>query len=88
MRKWTLAILLAACITGTMQAQFDAHFTHYWELLNFYNPAGAGSKQKMDITYICRHLKRTFALPVFLNSISKIKHLSVSSERCLFYSVS
>ena len=30
-------------------AQFDAHFTHYWELLNFYNPAGAGSKQKMDI---------------------------------------
>jgi type IX secretion system PorP/SprF family membrane protein len=47
MRKWTLAILLAACITGTMQAQFDAHFTHYWKMLNYFNPAGAGAEGRL-----------------------------------------
>ena len=47
MKKWTLAILLFVCITGRVQAQFDAHFTHYWEMLNYFNPAGAGAERKM-----------------------------------------
>lgn len=47
MKKWTLIILFMVCITGKVQAQFDAHFTHYWEMLNFYNPAGAGAERKL-----------------------------------------
>ena len=47
MRKWTLAILLAVCIIGKMQAQFDAHFTHYWEMLGYFNPAGAGAEGRL-----------------------------------------
>ena len=47
MRKWTLIMLLAVCITGNVQAQFDAHFTHYWEMQNFFNPAGAGAERKL-----------------------------------------
>jgi type IX secretion system PorP/SprF family membrane protein len=35
------------CITGKVQAQFDTHFTHYWEMKNFYNPAGAGAERKL-----------------------------------------
>ena len=47
MRKWTLLLVLAVCITGKMQAQFDAHFTHYWKMLNYFNPAGAGAERKL-----------------------------------------
>ena len=47
MRKWTLAILLAVCIIGKMQAQFDAHFTHYREMLGYFNPAGAGAEGRL-----------------------------------------
>ena len=47
MKKWLLIILFMVCITGKVQAQFDAHFTHYWEMKNFYNPAGAGAERKL-----------------------------------------
>jgi type IX secretion system PorP/SprF family membrane protein len=47
MKKWLLTALLAACTFAKVDAQFDAHFTHYWKMLNFYNPAGAGAEQKM-----------------------------------------
>ena len=40
-------MVLAVCITGKMQAQFDAHFTHYWKMLNYFNPAGAGAERKL-----------------------------------------
>ena len=49
MRKWTLLLVLAVCITGKMQAQFDAHFTHYWKMLNYFNPAGAGAERKLAV---------------------------------------
>ncbi len=47
MKKWTAVILLFLCITVKVQAQFDAHFTHYWEMLNFFNPAGAGAEGRL-----------------------------------------
>ena len=39
--------MLLICVLGKMHAQYDAHFTHYWKMLNFYNPAGAGAEQRM-----------------------------------------
>lgn len=47
MKKWLLTALLAACTFVKVDAQFDAHFTHYWKMLNFYNPAGAGAEERM-----------------------------------------
>lgn len=47
MKKWLLTALLAACTFAKVDAQFDAHFTHYWKMLNFYNPAGAGAEKRM-----------------------------------------
>lgn len=49
MRKTLFIALLLFCTLGKVQAQFDAHFTHYWEMLNFYNPAGAGADKQMKI---------------------------------------
>ena len=49
MRKWLLTALLLVCTLGRVQAQFDVHFTHYWEMKNFYNPAGAGADKKMKV---------------------------------------
>ena len=49
MKKWLLTALLAACTFAKVDAQFDAHFTHYWKMLNFYNPAGAGAEERMLI---------------------------------------
>ena len=49
MKKCTIAILLVFCIVGKMQAQFDAHFTHYWKMLNYFNPAGAGAERKLAV---------------------------------------
>ena len=46
-KKWLFIILLMVCIAGKVQAQFDTHFTHYWEMKNFYNPAGAGAERKL-----------------------------------------
>ena len=49
MRKWLLIIVLAIGAFADVRAQFDAHFTHYWEMLSFYNPAASGSTKKMNI---------------------------------------
>ncbi len=49
MKKWLLTALLAACTFAKVDAQFDAHFTHYWKMLNLYNPAGAGAEERMLI---------------------------------------
>ena len=49
MKKCTFTILLVFCIVGKMQAQFDAHFTHYWKMLNYFNPAGAGAESKLAV---------------------------------------
>jgi len=44
--------LLLSIATG-VKAQFDVHFTHYWSLQNYYNPALAGlsGRMNMQISY-------------------------------------
>lgn len=49
MRKWLMVALLSVCTLLEMRAQYDAHFTHYWKMQNFYNPAGAGFEKQMAI---------------------------------------
>lgn len=48
MRKWLLTVLLFFCALTQTSAQFDVHYTHYWKMLNFYNPAGAGAERDMQ----------------------------------------
>ena len=47
MKKWLIILMLAIGAFTAVRAQYDVHFTHYWKMLNFYNPAGAGAGQKM-----------------------------------------
>ena len=49
MKKWLLIVLLLIGVHGYMHAQYDAHFTHYWKMQNFYNPAGAGFEREMVV---------------------------------------
>ena len=42
----TLCLLLLAVIA---RAQFDTHFTHYWALQGYYNPAAAGVSGRLNI---------------------------------------
>ena len=47
MKRKLLAIIFMTCAFTAVRAQFDVHFTHYWNMLNFYNPAGAGAADHM-----------------------------------------
>lgn len=47
MKKISLILFLIVGAFTTVRAQYDVHFTHYWKMLNFYNPAGAGAERKM-----------------------------------------
>lgn len=38
---------LFLCAINEVSAQYDVHFTHYWKMQNFYNPAGAGATGKL-----------------------------------------
>ncbi len=49
MKRLLFIALLLHCTLNGVQAQFDVHFNHYWEMLNFYNPAGAGADKKMKV---------------------------------------
>lgn len=49
MRKWLLVSILSVSALLQVRAQYDAHFTHYWKMQNFYNPAGAGFERKMTV---------------------------------------
>lgn len=48
MKKWLLIIILTIVALADASAQFDVHFTHYWEMQNFYNPAAAGATKKLN----------------------------------------
>lgn len=48
MKKWLLIFVLNFCVFTAVDAQFDVHFTHYWQLKNFYNPAAAGESDNMS----------------------------------------
>lgn len=47
MKKWLIILMLAIGAFTAARAQYDVHFTHYWKMLNFYNPAGAGAEKDM-----------------------------------------
>ena len=48
MKKFLYIFAITCLFAGTkVKAQFDVHFTHYWNMLNFYNPAGAGATGKL-----------------------------------------
>lgn len=49
MKKGLIFLCLFMCAFLELHAQYDVHFTHYWNMLNFYNPAGAGATRKMHI---------------------------------------
>ena len=49
MKKWLLLVTLFVCMLGSVHAQYDAHFIHYWKMQNFYNPAGAGFDKEMVV---------------------------------------
>lgn len=49
MKKRLIILIMAIGAFATANAQYDVHFTHYWKMLNFYNPAGAGAEQKMFV---------------------------------------
>ena len=46
-----------------VKAQFDVHFTQYWDLKGFYNPAWAGQTDKLNIsgTYSMQMMNFTHA---------------------------
>jgi type IX secretion system PorP/SprF family membrane protein len=43
MKKLLIFLIIGICALTEARAQYDVHFTHYWNMLNFYNPAGAGA---------------------------------------------
>ena len=47
--KKTILALLVALSAVTAQAQFDTHFTHYWALQGYYNPAVAGLSGRLNM---------------------------------------
>ena len=47
MKKVLIFLIVCLCACAEMRAQYDVHFTHYWNMLNFYNPAGAGATGKL-----------------------------------------
>lgn len=49
MKRLLIILFMTAGVFTTVHAQYDVHFTHYWEMLNFYNPAGAGAKDEMSV---------------------------------------
>ena len=41
-------LFLGCCVQ--LKAQFDAHFSHYWALQSYFNPASIGSAGRLNIT--------------------------------------
>ncbi|MBP3243694.1 MAG: type IX secretion system membrane protein PorP/SprF [Bacteroidaceae bacterium] len=49
-RKFLLLILTAVCISSDLQAQYDVHFSNYWALDPYYNPASSGLQNRLNVT--------------------------------------
>ena len=49
MKKILIFTVVLLCALTEVHAQYDVHYTHYWNMQNFYNPAGAGATKKMHI---------------------------------------
>lgn len=50
MRKLFLSILTLICAASTAYAQYDALFSHYYDMQPSFNPAAAGENEKLNIT--------------------------------------
>jgi len=50
MRKLLLGILLLFCAVNKVSAQYDALFSHYFDMQPSFNPAAAGQEEKLNIT--------------------------------------
>ena len=50
MRKILLSILILFCAARTAYAQYDALFSHYFDMQPSFNPAAAGENEKQNIT--------------------------------------
>ncbi|MBR5963024.1 MAG: PorP/SprF family type IX secretion system membrane protein [Bacteroidaceae bacterium] len=48
-RLYIFVFCMLALASLPSQAQFDVHFTHYWALQGYYNPAVAGASGRMNI---------------------------------------
>lgn len=49
MKRILIIAMVVLCALFEAHAQYDVHYTHYWNMQNFYNPAGAGATKKMHI---------------------------------------
>lgn len=47
--KICLSLVASVLFVSGVTAQYDVHFTHYWELENFYNPAAMNRNGKVNI---------------------------------------
>lgn len=50
MQKKLYLILLLLCAVNIARAQYDAHFSHYFDMQQSFNPAAAGQEEKLNIT--------------------------------------
>ena len=62
-KKWIFTLCAMLC-TVLARAQFDTHFTHYWALQGYYNPAVAGLSGRLNMygTYAMQMAKCPFDL--------------------------
>ena len=49
LNKILLLTILLLCCSVQLKAQFDAHFSHYWALQSYFNPAGIGLSDRMNV---------------------------------------
>lgn len=49
-RRLIVIVAAWALAAVTADAQYDASFSHYWDLETYYNPAAAGKESKLNIT--------------------------------------
>ncbi|MBO4596901.1 MAG: type IX secretion system membrane protein PorP/SprF [Bacteroidaceae bacterium] len=49
-RKFLLLILTAVCISSDLQAQYDVHFSNYWALNPYFNPASSGLQDRLNVS--------------------------------------
>ena len=47
--KRSILTLVAVLFAVMARAQFDTHFTHYWALQGYYNPAVAGLSGRLNL---------------------------------------
>lgn len=50
MLKKYLIILTLLCTASVVRAQYDVHFSHYFDMQTAFNPAAAGQEEKLNLT--------------------------------------